>query len=80
MIEELEILGAEEITKEIVVQELSNPTNLSQDEIDEYLEIIIAINDKNQVFNILTNKGEFLMYIKGENINNTKSRSKNKDI
>lgn len=80
MIEELEILGAEEITKEIAVKELSNPTNLSQDEIDEYLEIIIAINDNNQVFNILTNKGEFLMYIKDEDINNTKSRSKNKDI
>lgn len=80
MIEELEILGAEEITKEIAVKELSNPTNLSQDEIDEYLEIIIAINDNNQVFNILTNKGEFLMYIKDEDINDTKSRSKNKDI
>ena len=80
MKEELTILCSEEITKDVAVRELSYSCNLSQDEVDEYLEIIIAINDNQQVFNISTNKGDFLMYINGDEIKNTICRYRNKDM
>lgn len=71
-----EILSSEEITKDMALKELSKSNLLSKEEINEYLEIIIAINDNQQVFNITTNKGEYLMFIKGDAIKDTKDRKR----
>ncbi len=57
-----EILGTYEITKEMVLDEIS-ATDLSQEAIDEYLEIIFAINNEQRVYCLITNKGDFLLYI-----------------
>lgn len=74
MSSEIEIIESEEITKDMALNELSNSNLLSQDEIDEYLEIIIAINDNQQVFSIETNNGKYLMFIKGNAIKDTRER------
>lgn len=71
-----EILSSEEITKDMALKELSKSNLLSKEEINEYLEIIIAINDNQQVFNITTNKGEYLMFVKGDAIKDTRERRK----
>lgn len=71
-----EILSSEEITKDMALRELSKSNLLSKEEINEYLEIIIAINDNQQVFNITTNKGEYLMFVKGDAIKDTRERRK----
>lgn len=71
-----EILSSEEITKDMALKELSKSNLLSKEEINEYLEIIIAINDNQQVFNITTNKGEYLMFIKGNAIKDTRDRKR----
>lgn len=57
-----EILSSEEITKEMAIHRLSNSI-LSKEEIDEYLEIMIAISKGQQVFNFITNNGEYLMFL-----------------
>lgn len=72
-----EILSSEEITKEMAINELYN-SKLSKDEIDEYLEIMIAINDGQQVFNFITNKGEYLMFVKGDVVRDTKIKISDK--
>lgn len=71
-----EIIGSEEITKDMALRELSKSKLLSKDEINEYLEIIIAINDNQQVFNITTNTGEYLMFVKGDAIKDARERIK----
>jgi hypothetical protein len=71
-----EILSSEEITKDMALKELSKSNLLSKEEINEYLEIIIAINDNQQVFNITTNKGEYLMFIKGNAIKDTSDNNR----
>lgn len=73
------IIGSEEITKDMALKELSNSNLLSKEEINEYLEIIIAINDNQQVFNITTNTGEYLMFVKGNAIKDTKERINNEN-
>ncbi len=72
-----EILSSEEITKDMALKELSKSNLLSKEEINEYLEIIIAINDNQQVFNITTNKGEYLMFVKGDAIKDTREEENN---
>ena len=72
-----EILNSEKITKEIVLEEL-NCNNLSKEEIDEYLDIISAINDGHFVYSVTTNVGEYLFFIKGLVIKNTKEKCKSK--
>lgn len=69
----VEILNSEEITKEMAMNELYNST-LSQDEKDEYLDIISAINDGQVVYNIETDQGDYLFFIKGETIKDTKKK------
>lgn len=71
-----EIIGSEEITKDMALIELSKSKLLSKDEINEYLEIIIAINDNQKVFNITTNTGEYLMFVKGDAIKDARERIK----
>ena len=62
-----EIITSEQITKELVVKELTHSVvNLTRDEINEYLDILTAINNDEVVFSIKTNKGEYLLYIKKE--------------
>lgn len=48
--------------------------NLSQAETDEYLDIISAINDGQCVYNITTDNGIFLFFIKGEIIKDTRKK------
>lgn len=55
------------------MNELYNST-LSQDETDEYLDIISAINDGQVVYNIETDQGDYLFFIKGETIKDTKKK------
>ena len=59
--EKTKILSTEKITKEMALIEIS-ASDLSQEEIDEYLEIIFALNHGQQVYNLTTNKGDYLMY------------------
>ena len=70
-----EIINSEEITKEIALNELTN-TNLSKDEVNEYLDIITAINDGLLVYNLLTNNGEYLLFIEGKAAKDTKEKKK----
>lgn len=58
----------------MVLDKLNN--SLSKEEIDEYLDIISAINEGQSVFNLITNKGEYLLYVKGDAIKNTKEKYK----
>lgn len=71
-----EILSSEEITKDMALKELSYASILTQEEVDEYLDIISAINDGQSVYNLVTNKGEYLLYVKGEAIKDTKIKYK----
>jgi hypothetical protein len=70
-----EILNSERITKEIVLTELNNE-NLSKEEIDEYLDIISAINEGQFVYSITTNIGEYLFFVKGLSIKDTREKYK----
>lgn len=70
---DLKLYGSELITKDMAMKELSN-SELTQDEINEYLDIISAINEGQQVFNISTNRGDYLFFIKGDAIKNTTKR------
>lgn len=63
-----EILSTEEITKEMALDELSSSKDLTQEETDEYLDIIAAINNGQRVYNLITNKGDYLLYIDKEAI------------
>lgn len=71
-----EVLKSELIIKDTILNKLDNKL-LSQDEIDECLDIISAINDEQEVFNLTTNTGEFLLYVKGDVIKNVKNKFKN---
>lgn len=73
---ETEILRSEEITKEMALTELSFATILTHAEIDEYLDILSAISNGESVFNLTTNKGEYLLFVKGEAIKDTKPKCK----
>jgi len=70
-----EILYSEEITKEMAIHELSH-AKLTQEETDEYLEIISAIKEGQSVYNLVTNNGEYLLFVKGEVIKDTKPKYK----
>lgn len=56
------ILGSEQITKDSILEQFKLP-DLSKDEIDEYLDIITAINNGQLVYNISTNNGDYLIFI-----------------
>lgn len=71
------IINTEEITKSIVVKELTESVNdLTKEEIDEYLDILCAINCGESVYNLITNKGEYLLYIRGDAVRDTKEKHK----
>ena len=59
-----DILDINKITKEMALFELNN--ELSQEETDEFLDIISAISKGQLVYAIVTNKGEYLMYVDKE--------------
>jgi hypothetical protein len=59
------VLSSEEITKDIALKEIKN-SKLSKDEIDEYLDIINAINKGQFVYNVSTEEGDYLIYIEKE--------------
>lgn len=59
------VLSSEEITKDIALKEIKN-SKLSKDEIDEYLDIINAINKGQIVYNVSTEEGDYLIYIEKE--------------
>lgn len=78
-----EIFSSEEITKEMALKELECACTLTQEEIDEYLDIISAINEGQSVYNLVTNRGEYLLYVKGYAVKDTKikyKKSPEKDI
>jgi hypothetical protein len=69
-----EILSTDEITKEMALNELST-SDLSQEETDEYLDIIVAINGGQRVYNLTTNNGDYLLFIeKDADIKNKKEK------
>ena len=74
MTKKTEVLKSEEITKEMALKELSKSCELSKEEIDEYLEIITAINEGQVVYNLTTTKGEYLLYVKNDAIKDTKKK------
>jgi len=67
----LNILDINEMTKDIVNTELYNSGNLTQSQIDEYLDILTALKNGQYVYNITTPNGQFLLYVtsKPSNIN-----------
>jgi hypothetical protein len=69
----LQILNSEKITKEMAIHELY-VSNLSQNETDEFLDIISAINDGQSVYNIITDNGNYLFFIEGEIIKDTRKK------
>jgi hypothetical protein len=71
-----EIIRSEKITKEMAIKELNFADHLTQEEVNEYLDIISAINSGGTVFCLTTNIGEYLLYIKGESITDTKKKYK----
>ena len=71
-----EILNSEEITKEMALEELSHKEFMSKEEIDEYLDILTAINEGQAVYNLITNKGEYLLFVDSKAINNTTKKLK----
>lgn len=75
-----EIIDSELITKEMAIRELSGCLcELSREEVDEYLDILCAINNGLLVYNLTTNKGEYLLFIKGNSIKDTKTKCKRKN-
>lgn len=72
-----EIIKSEEITKEMALKELRTP-DLSKDEIDEYLEIITALNEGQFVYNLTTTKGEYLLFVQGNAVKDTKNKKTKK--
>jgi hypothetical protein len=74
-----EILKSEEITKEMAINELSFASILTEAEVNEYLDILSAINNGESVFNLTTNKGEYLLFVKGEAIKDTKPKYKKEE-
>jgi hypothetical protein len=71
-----EVLKSEEITKDMALKELSKSCRLSKEEIDEYLEIITAINEGQAVYNLTTTKGEYLLYVKNDSVKDTRKKKK----
>lgn len=68
-----EILSTDEITKDMALNELST-SDLSQEETDEYLDIIVAINNGQRVYNLTTNKGDYLLFIEKDAVKDTKDK------
>jgi len=71
-----EIISSEPIIREVVIQELTHCACLTKDEINEYLDILSALDNGELVYNLTTNKGEYLLYVKGDAITNTKEKYK----
>lgn len=61
---EEEILSIKLLTKDMIINDLK--LDLSKKEIDEYLDILSAINDGQFVFNVITNNDEYLLIIKDD--------------
>ncbi|MCK9415840.1 hypothetical protein M0Q97_04200 [Candidatus Dojkabacteria bacterium] len=74
-----EILSTEEITKDMALDELSLSKDLTQEETDEYLDIIAAINNGQRVYNLSTTKGDYLLYIDKEAIKDEKEAIKDEN-
>lgn len=60
---DVKILNIKQVTKEFVKKKLSEPEKLSRIEIDDYLDILSAINKEQYVYNIDTPNGEYLLYV-----------------
>jgi len=72
-----EIINSEQITKEIVIEELTySVCDLTKEEVDEYLDILCAINMGDSVYNLTTNKGEYLLYIRNDAVRDTRKKYK----
>jgi hypothetical protein len=58
----VKVLYTEVITKKNALEYIKKTKDKS--EVDEYLDIISALNNGNDVFNIVTTDGEYLMFLK----------------
>lgn len=74
------IKDSERITKEMVYENLTNASKLSMEEENEWLDILSAILNDEAVYNLTTNKGDFLLFVKGEAITNTTKKINKKKI
>jgi hypothetical protein len=73
-----EIIDSQEITRKQVIYELTYPMcELTKEEVDEYLDILSAIDNGESVYNLITNKGEYLLFVKGNSITDTKCKKCN---
>lgn len=67
----IKIIDSELIEKEDVINELSHCCfELSKEEIDECLDIIYAIDNGEFVYNIKTNHGDYLLFVKPDDTEN----------
>lgn len=60
---EVKVLNIKQITKDFVKKKLHSSKKLSKIEIDDYLDILSAINKEQYVYNIDTPNGEYLLYV-----------------
>lgn len=60
---EVKVLDIKQITRDFIKKQLHDSENLSKKEIDEYLDMLSAINKKQFVYNINTPQGDFILYI-----------------
>jgi len=75
-----QIIDSEPITKEMVIKELTySVCDLTKEEVNEYLDILSAIDSGELVYNLKTNKGEYLLFVRGDAITNTKPKYKKLD-
>lgn len=63
LVMEVKVLNIKQITKDFVKQKLSESDKLSKIQINDYLDILSAINKEQFVYNIDTPNGEYLLYI-----------------
>jgi len=59
----VKVLDLSQITKEVVLEKLSESNTLDLDQIDEYLDILSAIKDGMIVYNISTTAGDYILFI-----------------
>ena len=63
IIMKVKVLDLSQITREVVLEKLSESNTLDLDQIDEYLDILSAIKDGMIVYNISTTGGDYILFI-----------------
>lgn len=60
---DIKILKLKQITKQMAIDKLKSPDDLEFEQIDEYLDVISAVNNEQLVYNISTSNGDYILFI-----------------